>query len=161
MYKNYLMGNIKILTPDIPSFAFVREGVEYYLNKLKKFVKIEVILPKSRIKAKDAKQRLMLEERVFRKYLDSKGYLIVLDERGKLFDTLSFTRHLEKLLFSFPSVIFLIGGPEGVSENIKKEAKELLSLSPLTFNHEIAILVLLEVLYRSFTILRGVPYHRG
>jgi len=161
MYKNYLMGNIKILTPDIPSFAFVREGVEYYLNKLKKFVKIEVILPKSRIKAKDAKQRLMLEERVFRKHLDSKGYLIVLDERGKLFDTLSFTRHLEKLLFSFPSVIFLIGGPEGVSENIKKEAKELLSLSPLTFNHEIAILVLLEVLYRSFTILRGVPYHRG
>ena len=161
MYKNYLMGNIKILTPDIPSFAFVREGVEYYLNKLKKFVKIEVILPKSRIKAKDAKQRLMLEERVFRKYLDSKGYLIVLDEKGKLFDTLSFTRHLEKLLFSFPSLIFLIGGPEGVSENIKKEAKELLSLSPLTFNHEIAILVLLEVLYRSFTILRGVPYHRG
>ncbi len=154
------MGLIKILSPGTPSFSFVKEGVDYYLKKLKTIGKVEVIFPKIKIKGSSPELRLKAEEKAFRRHLKPRDYLIVLDERGKLWRTLEFTKHLEELLLSHFSIVFLIGGPEGVSNTLKNEAKELLSLSTLTLNHEIALLLLLEALYRSFTILKGIPYHR-
>ncbi len=154
------MGLIKILSPGVPGFSFVKEGADYYLKKLKSLGKVELIFPKIKVKGNSPELRLKAEEEAFRKHLKTQDYLIVLDERGKLFKTLEFTKHLENLMLSHSSIVFLIGGPEGVSKNLKNEAKELLSLSTLTLNHEIALLVLLEALYRGFTILKGIPYHR-
>jgi 23S rRNA (pseudouridine1915-N3)-methyltransferase len=67
---------------------------------------------------------------------------------------------LKNLMQTQSVITFIIGGSEGISESLKKEAKEVLSLSNLTLNHEIALLLLSEALYRSFTIIKGIPYHR-
>jgi len=155
------MAKIKVLSPDVPKLNFVKEGVQFYSKRIQKFLKTELIFVKVKNKRGSIQERLKAEEEAFKKYITSQSYLIVLDERGKLWDTENFTKHLESLLSSQKELIFLVGGPEGVSKALKKDAKELFSLSPLTFNHELALLVLLETLYRSLSILKGHPYHRG
>ena len=155
------MAKIKVLSPDVPKLNFVKEGVQFYSKRIQKFLKTELIFVKVKNKGSSIQERLKAEEEAFKKYITSQRYLIVLDERGKLWDTENFTKHLESLLSSQKELIFLVGGPEGVSKALKKDAKELFSLSPLTFNHELALLVLLETLYRSLSILKGHPYHRG
>ncbi len=85
---------------------------------------------------------------------------MVLDERGQTLNTIELASKIEKWLEASKDLCFLVGGPEGISPELKHKAHFLLSLSPLTLNHEIAILVLMEALYRSFTILKKIPYHR-
>ena len=80
--------------------------------------------------------------------------LVALDERGRDFDTLAFSRLLSE------ETAFLIGGPDGLDESVKREAALLVRLSSLTLPHALAQVVLLEQLYRAATLLTGHPYHR-
>jgi len=141
-------------------FNFIKEALEYYLDKMKPLVLIETIFPKIKVKASDKEIKKKAEEEILRKYILDKEYLIVLDERGKFLKSIELAEKLENLMQTQSVITFLIGGPEGLSENLKRQAKEVLCLSPLTLNHEIALLVLVEALYRSFTIIKGIPYHR-
>ncbi|PMP97150.1 MAG: 23S rRNA (pseudouridine(1915)-N(3))-methyltransferase RlmH [Thermodesulfobacterium geofontis] len=100
------------------------------------------------------------EEEALKKYISDKEYLIVLDEKGKVFKSIELAKNLENLIQTQTFITFIIGGEEGLSEIIKNSAKELWSLSSLTLNHEIALLILVEALYRSFTIIKGMPYHK-
>jgi len=141
-------------------FEFVREGLEYYIDKIKKFVNIETLFPKVKIKEFEKNIRIKKEEEVLKKHLSDKEYLIILDERGKTFKSFELAKKLENLMQNQAFITFLIGGPEGLSEELKRNAKEIWSISSLTLNHEIALLVLIEALYRSFTIIKGIPYHK-
>jgi len=92
--------------------------------------------------------------------LPDKCYVIALDEGGKQHTSKDFARHLNKLLVSYNKPLyFIIGGPYGFSKEIKDRADELLSLSQLTFTHQMVRIILLEQLYRAFTILKGKKYH--
>ncbi len=82
---------------------------------------------------------------------------ITLHERGKSFDSQQFAKYLGNIN---RDVLFLIGPPAGIDTRILKASQFSLSLSPLTLNHEHALLILLEQLYRSFTILKNIPYHK-
>ncbi|MBN1166971.1 MAG: 23S rRNA (pseudouridine(1915)-N(3))-methyltransferase RlmH [Methanospirillaceae archaeon] len=89
------------------------------------------------------------------------SYVWVLDPAGKRYSSLSFAERLKSLSLDGPhKIVFIIGGPHGISEEVKKEADELLSLSPMTFSHEVARFLLLEQLYRAFRINRNEPYHK-
>jgi len=154
------MKKIKILASGPLKFNFIRDGLEYYKNKISPFISLEPIIPKIKTSGLNKEQKLIKEEKVLRKYLSPKDYLIILDERGKMLKSIELARHLEKILEIHDSLCFIIGGPEGISKNLKNEAQEILSLSSLTLNHEIALLVLLEAIYRSFTIIKKFPYHR-
>jgi 23S rRNA (pseudouridine1915-N3)-methyltransferase len=91
----------------------------------------------------------------------SRGYKrVVLDERGELPDTLSFKARLEAWELEAKGVAFLIGGAEGHAPAVRDQADWLLALSKLTLQHELALVVLLEQLYRVETLKRGEPYHR-
>ncbi len=151
---------IKVLFPGPIKFNFIKKGIEYYSKKIKPFIDLEIIAPKIKTEKLNKKLRLQKEEEILKKYISKKDYLIILDEKGKIFKSQELAKYLKNLIENFPQITFVIGGPDGVSENLKKEAKELLSLSKLTLNHEIALLVLLEAIYRSFTIIKGFPYHR-
>lgn len=155
-----MLQKIKILMPGPLKFNFIKEGLEYYLKKINFFVPVEIIFLKVRTKVSEGSIRIKQEEKIFKNHISDKDYLIVLDEKGKIFKSKEIAERLEKLMVNQGYITFIIGGPEGVSENLKKIAKEIWSLSSLTFNHEIAILILAEVLYRSFCILKGIPYHR-
>jgi 23S rRNA (pseudouridine1915-N3)-methyltransferase len=95
------------------------------------------------------------------KLVRKKGHLIVLDGSGTEFDSPGLARFMEKLNDSGVSEIWTaVGGPVGVSAEILKSADTVISLSRLTFPHDLARLVLVEQLYRAFTIIRGEPYHK-
>ncbi len=89
------------------------------------------------------------------------SYVWALDPSGKPYSSLSFAERLKIFSLDGPhKIVFIIGGPYGLSEAVKGEADELLSLSPMTFSHEVARFLLLEQLYRAFRINRNEPYHK-
>jgi len=155
-----MLKKIKILMPGPVKFKFVKEGLEYYLERIEPFVSVDTIFPKIKTRVSDASIKVKKEEEAIKKYILDKDYLVVLDERGKAFKSLELAEKLKNLIQNQSYITFVIGGPEGISENLKKTAREVWSLSTLTLNHEIALLVLIEALYRSFTIIKGIPYHR-
>ncbi len=88
-------------------------------------------------------------------------FVFALDEKGKMLTSLEFARLLERLeLQGKRKLAFVIGGHLGLSSDVTKRAAFCLSLSPMTFTHDMARLILLEQLYRAFTIKAGLPYHK-
>ncbi|MEL0650983.1 23S rRNA (pseudouridine(1915)-N(3))-methyltransferase RlmH [Algibacter sp. TI.3.09] len=94
------------------------------------------------------------------KKLSNTDTLILLDENGKQFDSVGFSDYLQKHMNSgIKQLVFVIGGPYGFSDEIYAEAKGKISLSKMTFSHQMIRLFFIEQLYRGFTILRNEPYH--
>ena len=85
-----------------------------------------------------------------------KGFVVVLDERGKQLTSVEFS----ELLRSHSYITFVVGGANGISEDVKGKANLILSLSKLTLQHDVARIVLLEQIFRGREIIRGSPYHR-
>ncbi len=90
----------------------------------------------------------------------ARSYTVALSEEGKLFTSISFSQWLSKRIMSGGTLLFNIGGAYGLSSLLKEQCKEVLSLSPLTLPHRLCYVVLIEQLYRAFTILKGHPYHK-
>jgi len=154
------MRTIKVLIPGPIKFDFVKSGIKYYERRINNFIKCEFLSPKIKGKFKSVQERLKKEAEILKKYLNSKGLLIILDERGKSLNSIEFAKFLNKLLSSSNEITFLLGGADGISQDLKNQAKYSISLSPLTLNHEIALLVLMEAIYRGLLILKNHPYHR-
>jgi 23S rRNA (pseudouridine1915-N3)-methyltransferase len=86
--------------------------------------------------------------------------LVALDERGKLLDSVEFSRYVGKARDGSKDLLLIIGGDEGLDERVRQAADLTLSLSKMTLPHRLARVVLVEQLYRAFTILKGEPYHK-
>jgi 23S rRNA (pseudouridine1915-N3)-methyltransferase len=86
-----------------------------------------------------------------------RAHTIALDERGKLYSSAEFAKKLSSLQ---QKIVFVIGGPTGLSPQVKKSVRETFALSPLTFTHEMARLLLLEQVYRAISILKNRKYHK-
>ncbi len=153
-------AKIYIRLPGRLKFPFIREGARFYTSRLKHYIKLELEERKALPKGKEAEIIKQAEAKALLSGLDSSTKIIALDERGKNFSSLEFARFLRSSLESGPRLCFIIGGAFGLAEEVLKQAHHRLSLSPLTLNHELALLVLLEQLYRAFTILSGEPYHK-
>ena len=94
------------------------------------------------------------------KHIDSIDKVILLDEKGKSFSSIDFSNLLnQKLLDSTKKLVFVIGGAFGFSEEVYKRANSKISLSKMTFSHQMIRLIFKEQLYRAFTILKGEKYH--
>lgn len=93
-------------------------------------------------------------------YLKKTDFVIVCDENGKTFSSLTFAKKLESVFAAgHKRVLFVVGGPYGLTEELKQRAHMLLSLSPLTFNHWLAEVVVAEQIYRALSIQKNLPYH--
>jgi 23S rRNA (pseudouridine1915-N3)-methyltransferase len=140
----------------------IAEVVDLYARRIRKYSVFEIItLPD----IKNARNMPVEEQKMKggKKIIQSIGiddYVILLDERGKEFRTVEFTVFIEKV-FMLPKkrVLFVIGGPWGFSEEVFFRADLKMSLSKMTFPHELVRLLFLEQLYRAFTIIKGEPYH--
>jgi 23S rRNA (pseudouridine1915-N3)-methyltransferase len=94
------------------------------------------------------------------KKISTTDTLILLDENGKQFDSVDFSSYLQKHMNSgIKQLVFVIGGPYGFSKDVYKKSNGKLSLSKMTFSHQMIRLFFIEQLYRGFTILRNEPYH--
>jgi 23S rRNA (pseudouridine1915-N3)-methyltransferase len=142
----------RLLVAGEPRLPFARLGCEDYLQRLTRFARIEIrYLPVNR---PDLLTARFLSE-------SSGSFRIVLDERGELFNSRQFSQLIQQRQnASSRAVSLLVGPPDGWDDSVRSAADLLLSLTPLTLQHEVALIVLLEQLYRGFSILAGTPYHR-
>jgi 23S rRNA (pseudouridine1915-N3)-methyltransferase len=102
------------------------------------------------------------EAQKLNKLILPEGFLIALDEKGKAIDSLAFSRMLQTVRDDRQNAItFILGGPDGLDDLIKKKANKILSFGPMTWPHQLAMALLMEQIYRGLTLLAGHPYHRG
>jgi 23S rRNA (pseudouridine1915-N3)-methyltransferase len=141
---------------------FLQEGIGKYVRYLKPYADVEIKeLKEEKIyDLREAPQvRKKEADRIF-SALPPQAVLLALDERGREFTSHEFAQFLNDLLESgVREVAFVIGGAMGLDESVPKKAKTVIALSRWTVTHEMARLVLLEQLYRSFTIIKGKTYH--
>jgi len=144
------------------AFAYLKEGMAVYEKRLQRYlpVKLEVIPDIKNAKNLSAGVLKNKEGELILKKLKSDDLLILLDERGKVLGSVAFANFLEQQFQSSKKrIIFQIGGAYGFSEAVYQRANFKISLSKMTFSHQMIRLFFLEQLYRGMTILRGEPYH--
>ncbi len=143
--------------------SFIKEGVELFRKRVVRYVpfKIETIPDLKNTRSKTMKEVQNQEGTLLLKRVKPTDYVILLDERGKEQNSISFAEYINGLEGRVNHVVFVIGGPYGFSEEVYKRADARLSLSKLTFSHQLVRVFFMEQLYRAFTILKGEPYHHA
>jgi 23S rRNA (pseudouridine1915-N3)-methyltransferase len=140
----------------------IAEVAELYTSRIKKYMGFEIItLPDIKnTRNMSVQEQKIKEGKKILQTLGVEDYVILLDEKGKKFRTVEFSAWIEKI-FMLPKrrIIFVIGGPWGFSDEIYNRADFKMSLSEMTFPHQLVRLLFLEQLYRVFTIIKGEPYH--
>jgi 23S rRNA (pseudouridine1915-N3)-methyltransferase len=142
--------------------AALQQLIEVYQQRLQHYIKFEYkLLPDIKnTKNLSVQQQKQQEGELLLKNLQKADVLVLLDEKGKQFSSLEFSSLLQKRMNSgIKNLVFAIGGPYGFSEDVYKRAQQQLSLSKMTFSHQMVRLFFIEQLYRGFTILRNEPYH--
>ncbi|MFZ0708587.1 MAG: 23S rRNA (pseudouridine(1915)-N(3))-methyltransferase RlmH [Terrimicrobiaceae bacterium] len=135
-----------------PRLAHARAGVAEYLARLRCFSTVDTAYIKASAPLSEGSQLLSRSEGCFR---------LVLDERGKQFTSRAFAEKIKRIEGNpRKTCALVVGGANGLSERVRESADLLWSLSPLTLQHEMALVVALEQIYRAHTILTGIPYHR-
>lgn len=157
-----LMLKIKIIVVDRTRSAFLREGEAFYLRRLRRYANLEwvEVKPAPIKKGKTDQEILAAEGQSISKKLLPQDYLITLDRLGSAYDSEGLAARVEKLAQAHSALSFITGGPLGLSREILTRSHETLSLSKMTFTHEMSRFILLEQLYRAFTILNGEKYHK-
>lgn len=145
------------------SETFLRQGAEEFAGRVGRYLPFSLQeLKEEKAGGKKADPRFVRDregERILEK-IPSSAFAVILDEKGRSFSSESLAGELERhMVQGTAEVVFVIGGAYGLSDAVKKRGDLLLSLSAMTFTHQMARLFLLEQIYRAFTILRNEPYH--
>lgn len=132
-----------------------------YLKRLTHYlpVRVQVIPDLKNTKALTPDQQKQAEGELILRAVGSSAELILLDEHGKEYRSVEFAQVMQKKMSSGRDVFFVIGGPYGFSPAVYERANSKVSLSQMTFSHQMVRLFLIEQIYRAMTILRGEPYH--
>lgn len=142
----------------------LQPSIEEYSKRLSFYVSFnfEIIPDIKNAKNLSKKQQKIAEGNELLKRIEKSDTIIILDEKGKTFSSVEFSVFLQKKMNSgLKNLIFIIGGPYGFSEEIYQRANAKISLSTMTFSHQMVRLFFIEQLYRGFTILRNEPYHHS
>ncbi len=142
--------------------AYINEGMNEYVSRLKHYINFEIeVIPdikKNRNSGAEF-QKTKEGEQILTK-IGSGKEMHLFDEKGKLYTSREFATFLEKKMLSgLKELVLVIGGPYGFSKNVYENAVSTVSLSRMTFSHQMARILCVEQIYRAFTILRGEPYH--
>lgn len=144
-------------TPD-----YLKKGVEEFDKRIRKYIPFEVKVLRN-IKYTNNWPIAKIREKEWEnisKNLTSGDHLILLDDKGKKYNSLEFADFINHLMIHIPArVVFMVGGAYGFSDEAYTRSNQKLSLSNMTFSHQLARIVLLEQIYRGFTILNNEPYH--
>ncbi|WP_452599153.1 23S rRNA (pseudouridine(1915)-N(3))-methyltransferase RlmH [Pontimicrobium sp. MEBiC01747] len=136
--------------------------IEDYQKRLSFYIKFsfDIIPDIKNVKNLSEAQQKQKEGELILKKLSNTDVLMLLDENGKQMDSVGFSNYLQKHMNSgIKQLVFVIGGPYGFSQDVYNKAQGKISLSKMTFSHQMVRLFIIEQLYRGFTILRNEPYH--
>jgi 23S rRNA (pseudouridine1915-N3)-methyltransferase len=153
---------ILLLQIDKTQDSYLAEGIEIYAKRLKNYAPLEILtinVPKS-VRQRSIKEQKNEEGRLIMKTVQSDDTIVLLDERGKEYTSVGFAGFLQqKQNASVKRLVFLIGGPFGFDDAVYERSDARVSLSKMTFSHQMVRLFFIEQLYRAFTILKGEKYH--
>lgn len=136
--------------------------INTYQKRLQHYIKFdfEIIADIKNVKNLSELQQKEKEGELILSKITSNDHLILLDENGKTFNSIAFSDFLQKKMNAgIKTLVFVIGGPYGFSETVYKQSVGKVSLSEMTFSHQMVRLFIIEQIYRGFTILRNEPYH--
>jgi len=143
---------IKIICVGKIKEQYLKDAIKDYQTRISKYHKLEIIeVQDSNMKA---------EKELILKYIDKKDYIISLDIKGQNLTSTELANKLDKTFITNSTITFIIGGSDGIDEEIKSISNYKLSFSNLTFPHQLFRVMLLEQIYRSFKILNNETYHK-
>ena len=154
--------NIRLLTIGKPDNKSLQTLFDDYTKRLSFYVKfdLEIIPDIKNVKNLSEAQQKEKEGELILSKITPTDHLILLDENGKTFSNVGFSDFLQKKMNAgTKTLVFVIGGPYGFSETVYQKAQGKVSLSEMTFSHQMVRLFVIEQIYRGFTILRNEPYH--
>lgn len=141
---------------------YIKEGVDIYASRLMHYIdfKVEVIPGIRKNRNMTTEMQKSLEGKLILSRIAPSVEFHLFDERGKTMSSIEFAGFIQKKMVSgLKELVFVIGGPYGFSDEVYKNAVSAVSLSKMTFSHQLARLLCTEQFYRAFTILKGEPYH--
>lgn len=153
---------IILLTIGKTTQPHIIDGINEYLRRLKRLTsyRIECLPDVKKNKTITAELQKEKEGELILNYLNHSDMSVLLDEHGAEYSSIEFSSQLQKMMSSGRKrIVFIIGGPYGFSKQVYQRADTKISLSKMTFTHEMVRLFFTEQIYRAFTILRGEPYH--
>ncbi len=154
--KILLLAVGKITTP------YINTGIENYLKRVGHYIPVDLqVIPDVKAtKALTEEAQKQREGTAILAALQPGDVVVLLDERGREFTSREFSEYLDKkMIQGIKRLVFIVGGPYGFSPEMYARANEKISLSRMTFTHEMVRLFFIEQIYRAMTILRGEPYH--
>ncbi|MDP7568031.1 MAG: 23S rRNA (pseudouridine(1915)-N(3))-methyltransferase RlmH [Flavobacteriales bacterium] len=153
---------IVLLTIGKTSEKYLIEGIAQYQKRLKHYTQFEMLEIPNLKNAKNFSNAEIIkkEGELILKQLQNSDHLVLLDDKGKDFTSPKYAQKLQQWMLSGKKrVVFVVGGAYGFSEQVYKRGNEKISLSKMTFSHQMVRLFFVEQLYRAFTILNNEPYH--
>lgn len=153
---------ITLLTVGKTDRDWVRQGLDIYVSRLKHYIPFSIIeIPELKNVSALSKEQIKSKEgELILKNIRTTDDVILLDERGKEFSSMELARIIQdKINYGGRDIIYVIGGAYGFSEEVYARANSKLSLSRMTFSHQMVRAIFAEQIYRAFTIMKGEPYH--
>lgn len=153
---------ITLLTVGKTDKDWVKQGMDIYVSRLKHYIPFSITeIPELKnVSALSREQIKAKEGELILKNVKPADNLVLLDERGKEYSSVEFAKVLQdKINYEGKDIVFVIGGAYGFSEDVYRRASSMMSLSRMTFSHQMVRAIFAEQLYRAFTIIKGEPYH--
>lgn len=153
---------ITLLTVGKTDKDWVRQGLDIYVSRLKHYIPFGIVeIPELKNVSALSKEQIKNKEgELILKNIRPTDDVILLDERGKQYTSVELAKIIQdKISYAGKDIVFIIGGAYGFSESVYQRAGSKLSLSKMTFSHQMVRAIFVEQIYRAFTIMRGEPYH--
>ena len=153
---------ITLLTVGKTDRDWVKQGLDIYTSRLKHYIPFNIVeIPELKNVSSMSHEQIKVKEgELIMKNIRPADDLILLDERGKTYSSVEFAKLLQdKISYVGKDIVFVIGGAYGFSEAVYGRANSKMSLSRMTFSHQMVRAIFAEQIYRAFTIMKGEPYH--
>ncbi|MBL6727682.1 23S rRNA (pseudouridine(1915)-N(3))-methyltransferase RlmH [Methylophilaceae bacterium] len=151
---------IKIISIGSQPQKEINQLIESYTQKISAYSKVEWINLQLKLKDKNIKIKKELESQNILSKIDSNAFIVSLDEKGQTFSSVELSQQVEKIMLNHSNINFIIGGADGLDQGILEKSNLVMSLSHLTLPHQLVKVFLIEQIYRSYSIINNLPYHR-
>lgn len=153
---------ITLLTVGKTDKDWVKQGIDIYASRMKHYFPFSIVeIPELKNASSLSQEQIKTKEgELILKNIKPGDDVILLDERGREFSSMEFAKVLQdKISYTGKDIVFVIGGAYGFAEVVKQRGNSKISLSRMTFSHQMVRAIFVEQLYRAFTIMKGEPYH--
>ena len=151
---------IKIISIGSQPQKEINQLIESYTQKISAYSKVEWVNLQLKLKDKNIKIKKELESQNILSKIDSNAFIVSLDEKGQTFSSVELSQQVEKIMLNHSNINFIIGGADGLDQGILEKSNLVMSLSHLTLPHQLVKVFLIEQIYRSYSIINNLPYHR-